>query len=32
MFKEKFEKVVDFRVRIYLTLILCREIETPKKN
>jgi len=31
--KENFEKkVVDFRVRVYLTLIPCRKIETLKSN
>ena len=30
--KENFEKVVGFRVRIYLALIPWREIETLEKN
>ena len=30
--KENFEKVVNFRVRINLALIPCREIGTLKKN
>jgi len=31
--KENFEKkVMDFRVRVSLALIPCREIETPERN